>query len=376
MRWYSLLRAGWVLFAIGLLSACGASEDASPTGAAPAAEPAEVYRWKLITTWPRDLPGLGVGPVRFAERVEEMSGGRLQIRVYGAGEYVGAFEVFDSVVAGQAEMGHGAAYYWRGKLPEAAFFTAVPFGMTAQEMNGWMYHGGGLQLWQELYAPFGVLPFPGGNSGTQMGGWFNREIHSLDDFDGLTMRIPGLGGEVFDRAGGSAVAMPGGEMFTALQTGVIDATEWVGPYNDLAFGLHRIAEYYYYPGWQEPGPVMETLINQEAWDSLPPDLQAILRSAMRGMNEDILAEYTAQNAAALQELVDRHGVKLRRFPPDVLQRIREISDVAVAEMATRNEISARIYASYTEYRDRVRAWHDISEHAYLEARTATDPVDE
>ena len=359
-----------------LLTACGgAGEGHGPAGAAAGKEPQQTFRWKLITTWPKNLPGLGTGVERFADRVEEMSGGRLQIRVFGAGEYVGAFEVFDAVVEGQAEMGHGAAYYWRGKMPEAAFFTTVPFGLTAQEMNGWLYHGGGLELWQELYEPFGVIPLPGGNTGVQMGGWFNQEVESLEDFQGLRMRAPGLGGEVIERAGGVAVAMPGGDMFTALQTGTIDATEWVGPYNDLAFGLHTIADYYYYPGWQEPGPVMETLINQEAWESLPPDLQAIVRSASRAMNADMLAEYTARSSRALQTLVEEHGVEVRRFPDDVLQRLREISDRVVNEMGTRSPMAERIHASYTEYRDRVRDWSALSERAYLNVRAATDPGD-
>ncbi|MDZ7825436.1 MAG: TRAP transporter substrate-binding protein [Gammaproteobacteria bacterium] len=274
-----------------LLTACGgAGEGQGPAGAAAGKQPQQTFRWKLITTWPKNLPGLGTGVERFAERVNEMSGGRLEIRVFGAGEYVGAFEVFDAVVEGQAEMGHGAAYYWRGKMPEAAFFTTVPFGLTAQEMNGWLYHGGGLELWQELYEPFGVMPLPGATPASRWAAGSTRRSSHWRTSRVCAMRAPGLGGEVIERAGGVAVAMPGGDMFTALQTGTIDATEWVGPYNDLAFGLHTIADYYYYPGWQEPGPVMETLINREAWESLPPDLQAIVRSASRAMNADMLAE--------------------------------------------------------------------------------------
>ena len=263
----------------GLCACAGGDEP----GASGAGAESQRYEWKLITTWPKNLPALGTAPEKLAELVDRMSNGRLKIKVYGAGELVGAFEVFDAVLAGDAEMGHGAAYYWRGMVPEAAFFTAVPFGLTAQEMNGWLYYGGGLELWQELYAPFGLIPFPGGNTGTQMGGWFNKEIKTLADVQGLRMRIPGLGGEVFQRAGGVPVAMPGGDMYTALQTGTIDATDWVGPYNDLAFGLHTVAEYYYYPGWQEPGAVMETLVNKEAFEALPDDLQAIIEVATRAI---------------------------------------------------------------------------------------------
>lgn len=364
-------KRGLALAALSLtLVACG--ETAGPTDAGAAAEQ-QTFQWKMITTWPKNLPGLGTGVERFAKDVEEMSGGRLQIRVFGAGEYVGAFEVFDAVLAGDAEMGHGAAYYWRGKVPEAAFFTAVPFGLTAQEMNGWIYHGGGLELWHELYEPFGLVPFPGGNTGTQMGGWFNKEIRSLADLQGLRMRIPGLGGQVFERAGGVAVSMPGSDMFTALQTGTIDATEWVGPYNDLAFGLHTIAEYYYYPGWQEPGPVMETLINAEHWASLPPDLQAIVRSASRAMNDDMLAEYTARNNMALRDLVEEHGVDVRQFPPDLMARLREISDEIVDEMGRSSPMGEKIHASYSAFKDDVEAYSRISEHAYLNVRAETDP---
>ena len=357
--------------AVALLAACGPSGTGGGEGAGAAAAPQQTYRWKLITTWPKNLPALGTAPERFADMVERMSAGRLQIRVYGAGEFVPAFEVFDSVLAGDAEMGHGAAYYWRGKVPEAAFFTAVPFGLTAQEMNGWLYYGGGLELWQELYAPFGLIPFPGGNTGVQMGGWFDKEIRSLEDVQGLRMRIPGLGGEVFQRAGGEPVSMPGGDMYTALQTGTIDATDWVGPYNDLAFGLQDIAEYYYYPGWQEPGAVMETIVNEEAFEALPEDLQAIIEIATRAMNEDMLAEYTARNNAALAQLVEQ-GVKVRRFPDDVLQRFREVSDQVLAEMGTTSPMAERIHASFTEFAGDVKAWTEVSEHAFMNARAATE----
>ena len=362
-RWLSLM------IVVGLLGACAGGNE---PGAPGAAVESQRYEWKLITTWPKNLPALGTAPEKFARLVDRMSNGRLKIKVYGAGELVGAFEVFDAVLAGDAEMGHGAAYYWRGKVPEAAFFTAVPFGLTAQEMNGWLYYGGGLELWQELYAPFGLIPFPGGNTGTQMGGWFNKEIKTLADVQGLRMRIPGLGGEVFQRAGGEPVAMPGGDMYTALQTGTIDATDWVGPYNDLAFGLHTVAEYYYYPGWQEPGAVMETLVNKEAFEALPDDLQAIIEVATRAINEDMLAEYTARNNTALRELVNKHGVKVRPFPEDVLAKLREVSNDVLMEMGQTSPMAERIHASFTSFSADVKAWTAIAEQGYLDARRATD----
>ena len=201
----------------------------------------ETFNWRLVTSWPKNYPGLGMAPERIADLVEEMSDGQMKITVYGAEEQVPAFGVFDSVSSGSHQMGHSGGYFWKGKVPAAQFFTSVPFGLTADEINAWVNRGGGLELWREIYAPFNIYPIPAGNTGTQMFGWFNKEINSLEDIKGLKMRIPGIGGEVLKEAGGIPVTLPGGELFTALQTGVIDATEWVGPYNDLTFGFHQAA---------------------------------------------------------------------------------------------------------------------------------------
>ena len=353
------------LILVFLLSACGGSEQAAPPTSV---EPQKVYKWRMVTTWPKNLPGLGTAPERMADNIRVMSQGRLNIKVYGAGEIVPALEVFEAVSQGTVQMGHSAAYYWKGKVPIAQFFTAVPFGLTAQEMNGWLLHGGGLELWRELYERYNLLPIPAGNTGVQMAGWFNREINSLDDLKGLKMRIPGMGGEVFERAGGTAINLPGGEIFTSMQTGVIDATEWVGPYNDLAFGLHQVAKYYYYPGWQEAGPTLEVLINKEAWDTLSEDLQVIVETAALAANTDMLAEYTARNNSALRELVDLHNVELRRLPDDILGEIKEISEQMIAEMVDEDDLSKRIYESWSRYRDDVVAYHEISERAYINAR--------
>jgi TRAP-type mannitol/chloroaromatic compound transport system substrate-binding protein len=328
----------------------------------------QVFRWKLVTTWPKNFPGLGTTPERLAEWVGEMSNGRLLIDVYGAGEIVPAMQVFEAVSEGTAEMGHGAAYYWKGKLAVAPFFTAVPFGLTAQEMNGWLHHGGGLELWRRAYAPFGLYPLAGGNTGVQMAGWFNREINSISDLRGLKMRIPGLAGEVFTRAGGTAVSLPGGELFTSLQTGVIDATEWVGPYNDQAFGLHKVAKYYYYPGWHEPGPTLEAIVNQAAWDSLPADLQHILTVAARAANQDMLDQYTALNNRALTDLVDNHGVQVRKLPNDVLKQLKTISAQVLTELSEASPLAKEIHDSFIAYQKGVTDYHHISEQAYLEAR--------
>jgi TRAP-type mannitol/chloroaromatic compound transport system substrate-binding protein len=297
-----------------------------------------------------------------------MSGGRLSIKGFGAGQLVPAFEVFDAVSQGTAEMGHGAAYYWTGKAKAAGFFTSVPFGLNAQEMNGWLHYGGGLELWRELYAPFNLVPFAGGSTGVQMAGWFNREINSMQDIKGLKMRIPGLGGDVITRAGGVSVTMPGGELYTSMQTGVIDATEWVGPYNDLAFGFHQVAKYYYYPGWHEPGPILELIVNKQALASLPADLQAIVEGAARAVNQDMLDEYTARNNTALVELVETHGVDVRKLPDDVIAELRRLSAEVLEELAAEDELSRRIADSVKAFQQQATAYHGISEEAYYKAR--------
>jgi TRAP-type mannitol/chloroaromatic compound transport system substrate-binding protein len=353
------------LLTSGMLSGCG-KESAPKQGGS--AAPQETIEWKMVTTWPKNFPGLGTGANNLAALIGEMSGGRLQVKVYGATELVPAFEVFDAVSSGTAEMGHGAAYYWKGKSEAAQFFAAVPFGMTAQEMNAWLFYGGGMELWKEVYAPFGVVPAVAGNSGLQMGGWFNKEINGVADLEGLKMRIPGLGGEVLKRAGGTPVNMPGGEIFTSLQQGTIDATEWVGPYNDLAFGLYKVAKYYYYPGWHEPGTTIECMYNRQAFEALPADLQSIVSNACRVANADMLAEYTARNNAALQTLVSEHKVDVREFPRPVLDKLRTISEQVVAEIAAKDALSAKVYESYQNFRKQVVAWHDISERTYLNVR--------
>ena len=361
------LGTGAVVAGAGLGAACKPADQAAESNAGAPADFKPV-KWKMVTTWPKNFPGLGTGANYAAELISHMSGGRIEVKVYGAKELVPAFEVFDAVSQGTAQLGHGAAYYWKGKSEAAQFFAAVPFGLTANEMNAWLYHGGGMELWRETYAPFGLEPLAAGNTGVQMAGWFNREINSLDDLKGLKMRIPGLGGEVLARAGGVPVSLPGGELFTSLQSGAIDATEWVGPYNDLAFGLYKAARYYYYPGWHEPGTTLELMVNQEALAALPPDLQDIVRNAARVANQDMLAEYTARNNQALQTLVNEHQVDVRHLPDDVLARLRQLSDEVVAEVAAKDALSARVYQSFRDFRKQVMAWHDISERAYLNAR--------
>ena len=328
----------------------------------------EKYNWRLVTSWPKNYPGLGMAPERIADLVEEMSDGQMVITVYGAEEQVPAFGVFDAVSSGSHQMGHSGGYFWKGKVPAAQFFTSVPFGLTADEINAWVNRGGGLELWREIYAPFNIYPIPAGNTGTQMFGWFNKEINSLEDIKGLKMRIPGIGGEVLKEAGGIPVTLPGGELFTALQTGVIDATEWVGPYNDLTFGFHQAAKYYYYPGWHEPGPMLELLINIDAWNSLPNHLQVIIETATKAVNQDMLDEYLAKNNQALTELIEVHGVELRKLPDDVIEEFRKISNKILDDLAKEDEVISKVYDSYLKFKNDVSAYHEISEDAFVESR--------
>lgn len=356
------------------LAGCGQNETENKPAAGSDSTPAkaadnETRQWKLVTAWPKNYPGLGTGANRFAERVTAMSGGRLTIKVHGAGELVPAMGVFDAVRDGSAEMGHSASYYWKGKHPATPFFTAVPFGLTAQELNSWVNFGGGQELWDELYGEFGIKPLPCGNSGTQMAGWFRKEINSLEDIKGLKIRAPGLAGEVMQRIGATPVQMPGGEVFTSMQTGALDAADWVGPYNDLTFGLHKVAKYYYYPGWQEPGAMLELMINKEKWDALPEDLQAIVKSAAEAENQHIYDEFTARNAEALKQLVDEHGVELRRLPDEVLQALEKTSREAVEDLVAGNEQARRIYESYRGFRDSVMPYIAVAEQPALNVRS-------
>ncbi|WP_348674933.1 TRAP transporter substrate-binding protein [uncultured Abyssibacter sp.] len=364
MKRRDLIGAGLGAASLGALAGCKQQACESGTTTTGSTQ----FHWKMVTTWPPNFPALGTGVNFLADLITSLSGGRLTVKVYGAGELVPAFEVFDAVSAGTAEMGHGSAYYWKGKIPEAQFFSSVPFGLTAQEMSGWLYFGGAMELWREVYAPYGLVPFDAGNTTVQMAGWFNKPINSVADLTGLKMRIPGLGGEVLRRLGVTVQNIPGGELFQALNDGTIDATEWVGPYNDLAFGLHKAAKYCYYPGWHEPGTVLECIVNRKAFDRLPEDLQAIVEAACRVASQNMVAEFTARNDRALQTLVDEHGVDLRPLPADVLAAISTVADEVVAEVGRTNAMAERIYASYMTYRKGVSRWTDIAERALLNAR--------
>jgi len=349
------------------LAALGASSASAQdtTGTRP-----KQIHWKMVTAWPKNYPGPGVAANRLAARIQDMSDGRLAIKVYGAGELVPALEVFGAVSAGTAQMGHAAAHYWAGKVAAASFFSGVPFGMNAGEMNAWLYHGGGLELWRDTYAPFDLIPMPAGNGGVQMAGWFRKPINSLADFRGLKMRIAGLGGQVLSRVGALPVTMPVGEVFTSLQSGALDAAEFAGPYSDIPLGLYKVAKYYYAPGWQEPSSPIECIVNRQAYQRLPRDLQAIVDSACQAMNNDVSAELTANNASALKTLVDEHGVKLSYLPEPVLEALRDTTAEVLADYAGKDAATRRVYESYQDFAARVSGWTAVSEAGYLQARKA------
>src|SRR5271170_1234209 len=328
--------------------------------AAPAVARAETRRWRMVTSWPKRLPGPGLSAERVAASIGVMSGGRLEITVSAAGEIVPAFEVLDAVGSGVAEMGHTAAFYWQGKEPAAAFFTTVPFGLTPNEHVSWIDAGGGQALWDEIYAPFGVKPFMGGNTGVSMGGWFRREIGSRDDLHGLKVRSLGLGGEVYRRLGAIPQTTSPGEILVTLQSGVIDGAEFVGPGSDIALGLYRFAPLYYSPGFNKPNGTGECIISLKAWATLDSELQAIVAHACATEASFALAEMERLNVEALKTLVTRDNVQLRPFPGDLIAAARAEAGDVLGEMAGKSPGARKVHDSYTAFRDSVAGWSRLS----------------
>jgi TRAP-type mannitol/chloroaromatic compound transport system substrate-binding protein len=344
--------------AVGLLGAV----------AAPAVARASTLRWRMVTSWPKRLPGPGLSAERIATRIRTLSGGRLEITVSAAGEIVPAFEVLDAVGSGVAEMGHTAAFYWQGKAPASAFFTTVPFGLTPNEHVAWIDAGGGQALWDEAYAPFGVKPFMGGNTGVSMGGWFRREIKSRDDVHGLKVRALGLGGEVYRRLGAIPQTTSPGEILVALQSGVIDGAEFVGPGSDIALGLYRFAPFYYGPGFNKPNGTGECIVALKAWETLDAELKAIVTHACAAEASFALAEMERLNIEALATLTTRDNVQTRTFPPGLVAAARSTAADVLAELANRSANARKVHDSYVGFRDRISAWSRISLQAVLEAR--------
>ncbi|ANT64212.1 MULTISPECIES: TRAP transporter substrate-binding protein [Prosthecochloris] len=359
------IKAGAASLAIGTPFLAAGCQNPSPSAAeAPNVVTAKKFQWKMLTTWPPTLPVLQDAAKLLAKLVRQMSNGQLEIQVYGGGELVPALEAFDAVSQGIAEIGHGASYYWSGKVPAAQFFAAVPFGMNPQQLNSWLISGGGMELWEKVYAPFNLLPLQGGNTGIQMGGWFNKEINTTDDLKGLKMRIPGLGGKVITKAGGSAILSAGGEIYTNLERGVIDATEWIGPYHDYMMGFYKVAKFYYYPGWHEPGTNFEFFINKGAFQQLPSDLQEIVRSAAARTNLWVLSEFEAKNNIYLKKLIDEENVDLRQFPKEVIDQLRIYSNEVIKEITEKDPQSREVSTAYTNFRKQISKWSDISEKLY------------
>ena len=329
----------------------GAGVAAGVAGSAAFAAPAlaqERIEWTMVMPWPKGAPGVGVNAQRFADRVTEMSGGRLTVKLYAAGEIVPPFESFDAVQQGVVQAAHATPYYWAGKASALNYFTTLPFGLTASELSGWIYFGGGQELWEEVCAPFGVQPFYAGSSGLQAGGWFNKEINSVADLQGLKMRIAGLGGAALSKLGGTVTMMPPGEIFPAMTAGAIDAAEWVGPWNDLAFGLYKVAKYYYVPAFHEPGPGLEVIVGKSAYEALPDELKAIIRYAAASVAETTLADFTYHNVMSLEPLLAR-GVEVRRFNEEVTAALGKASLEAIEELAAESELNAKIHKSYMDY---------------------------
>ena len=350
-------------------AAVGTVAAATTTSSLPAPAVAQgIRRLNMVTAWPPKSPGLGTSAERMAERITTASEGKLQVKVFAAGELVPAFEAFDAVSAGTAEMYHAAEYYWQGKSKAFAFFTAVPFGLTGPETYAWIHFGGGQQLWEELSAQFGVKPLLAATSGVQMGGWLNKEIKVLDDLKGLKFRMPGIGGEVLRRLGAVVVNVPGGEIFAAMASGAIDGTELVGPWIDLAFGLYKVADHYYWPGFHEPGACTSVALNMGVWESLTREQQMIVRMAVEAEATLQTAEYSARNIEALPVLLGEHKVKLRRFPDELMIEFGRVSGEVVSEIGNSDPLAKRVYESFIAYRKHAIGWSRISEQAYMNAR--------
>jgi TRAP-type mannitol/chloroaromatic compound transport system substrate-binding protein len=336
--------------------------------AAPAVARAQTRQWRMVTSWPKRLPGPGMSAERIAERIARMSGGRLQIQVSAAGEVVPALEVLDAVGGGVADMGHSAAFYWQGKEQAAAFFTTVPFGLTPGEHVAWVDAGGGQALWDELYAPFGVKPFMAGNTGVCMGGWFRRELKSLDDVKGLKVRSLGLGGEIYRRLGATPQTTSPGEILTSLQSGVLDGAEFVGPGTDIALGLYRVASLYYGPGFNKPNGTGECIVALKAWASLDDEMKAIVAHACAAEASYALAEMERLNVEALATLLDRHNMQLKTFPADMIVAARKEAADVLADLAGKSGRARKVHDSYVTFRERAANWSRISLQAVIEAR--------
>jgi TRAP-type mannitol/chloroaromatic compound transport system substrate-binding protein len=317
-------------------------------------------RWRLTSSFPKSLDTIYGGAEMFADRVSKLTDGKFTIRVFAAGDIVPAFQALDAVQQGTVELCHTATYYYVGKDMTFGFGTALPFGLTARQQNAWMYHAGGIDMLNEFFKDYGVIAFPAGNTGAQMGGWFRNPVNTIADFKGLKMRIPGLGGQVMARIGAVPQALPGGDIYPALERGAIDATEWVGPYDDERLGFYKIVKYYYYPGWWEPCSMYHVMINLEKWASLPKGYQEAIISAAREANLDMVAEYDAKNRLALQRLKSS-GVTLNKFSNDIMQGSFTAAQDLYAEESAKNPKFKKIFDVWQKFRAEEAEWFALTE---------------
>ena len=345
---------------IGLTAGMAASAVAAPAVLAK-----QTYNWKMVTSWPAGMPILQTGAERFAKLVGEMSDGELNIEVYAGGELVPPLGAFDAVSQGMVQCYHSASYYWAGKHPGTQWFTSVPFGMNSSGYNAWFHAGNGLKLWEELYAKFNLMPRPLGSTAFQMGGWFNKKVDTLKDLHGLKLRFPGLAGKVFSKAGASVVLLPGGEVYTSMERGVIDGTDWVGPVLDLRMGLNRVAKYYYTPGWQEPTGFTEVVFNKAAYDKLPADLKAVVDGAAAKITATMIAEFDVENAKALAEIKKDSKVEVVAFPQEVLDTFKKLSAETLEEEADKDPLARKIHEDYKAFMAEWLSWTDVTDKEYF-----------
>ncbi|MGL1919775.1 MAG: TRAP transporter substrate-binding protein [Hyphomicrobiales bacterium] len=353
----------------------GAGAAAVGATAATLATPAlaaDVKRLKMVTSWPKGFPGLGTGAQQFADRVNTVSNGAIEIKLYAAGELVGGLECHDAVQAGTADLYHSAEYYYGGKSKALNFFTAVPFGLTANEHDAWIMHGGGQELWDEVSGQFNIKCLLSQNTGVQMGGWFTKEINSVEDFKGLKMRIPGLGGAVHSKLGGTPVTLPGGEIMPALQAGTIDATEWVGPWNDMAFGFYKVAKHAYFPGFHEPGSALAVGFNKGVWDGFSATEQALIEACALATNNNVSAEYNAKSTAALNDLQTKHGVTYHEYSDEIFTAMGEASKEVLAEVSQADALTKKVHDSFMAFRKDALVWSEYSDGSYMRKRKLVD----
>ncbi len=328
-----------------------------------------IKQLKVVSMFPKNFPGLGTSISRVVDRINRAADGKLDVKLYNAGELVGAMEVFDVVSKGDAEIYFGSEYYFLGKHKALAFFAAVPFGLSSVEYFAWLNYGGGQELWDEISGNYNLKPFTSFNTGVQMGGWLNKEINSVDDFKGIKFRMPGLGGEVLRRMGAAVVSLHGGEIFQALQSGAIDASEWVGPWHDLAFGFYKITKYYYWPGFHEPSSTTSYAVNLKLWEKLPADQKELITMAFQAETHLQTSEFEARNPDALDTLLNKHKVQMRKYPEDIVKQMAEISFDVVSEVGGTDAVAKKVWDSYRTFNDKAVKWTGFGLQAFLNSRS-------